>query len=216
MKVLISGTSGAGKTTLLKDLKDTFVVAHDGKNFPLKIPHINVEAFPSVSSLIDLIAEKLEAYNDKYKRYPDVIVFDTVSRILATIISNCELKHVGFAVWTEANKEINKFVGFINDLVNSDFFVIMCTHALYDVDMRKYVEIAQGTFAKIGGFMSTVDEAVFIEVKNNKRQLYFKNPLYLSKTMLDLPDVMDSSEFDINEYVKMIKERIADNKDCEL
>ena len=53
-KLLINGEAGVGKTTLLKDLvaKDTLVIAIDGKDFPLNIPHATYKENVTVDELV--------------------------------------------------------------------------------------------------------------------------------------------------------------------
>ena len=44
------------------------------------------------------VVEKVEAYNAKFKAYPDTIVFDSVSKIFDTIHANCNEKFKGFGI----------------------------------------------------------------------------------------------------------------------
>lgn len=209
-KYLLSGLPNSGKTTLLKDLRNVFVVAVDGKKYPFEQPHTNIFEFETVEELTDIITEKINVYEDRFGELPEYVAIDSVSRILTMITNNSERKYTGFSVWTEANKEIVSFVDYINTIVDSDMGVILVAHALYDSDSKRYVEVAQGNFGKIGGFLSTVDYASFIEVTKTKREIHHRNPVKMSRTLLD--DVADSelvSKFNLQDYVdKIVKKSI--------
>jgi len=207
-KILISGLPAAGKTTLLKSLEDVYIVAVDGKNYPFEQPHTNIESFENIDELLDLINEKVEVYKERFDKLPSTIVFDSASRILMLIVAACEKKFQGFNVWTEANKQIHKFVSFVNDIVNSDINVVLVSHAIWDQDTGRYAEVAQGNFGKVGGFLSTVDFASFIEIKGNKRIIHHRNPKLMARTLLDeVPDSQEIDKFNLNDYINLINEK---------
>lgn len=206
VKYLVSGLPNSGKTTLLKDLKNTYVVAVDGKKYPFEQPHTNIEEFEGIDSLINLVTEKIETYKEKFSEYPETVVFDSVSRIFMLIIDVCNNKYQGFAVWSEANKQIHKFVDFVNEIANADINIVLVSHAIYDENTGKYSEVSQGNFGKTGGFLSTVDYASFIEIKSNKRIIHHRNPKYMARTLLDdVPDSESVQEYNIQEYLNAIK-----------
>lgn len=208
IKYMITGLSNAGKTTLLKDLKDVFVVSVDGKKYPFEQPHTNIDEFDTIGAFIQLVSEKINLYEEKFSKLPDIVAIDTVSRILTTITDNCNKKFTGFNVWTESNKQIHEFVKFIDTLVEADMSVVMVSHAIYDQDVKKYIEVAQGNFSKIGGFLSTVDYCSFIETKANKRIIHHRNPNMMSRTLLeDVPDSQPVEEYNIQEYIGKIKKQ---------
>ena len=204
VKLLISGLSGSGKTSLTRPLKDALVIYHDGKKFPYPVPHATVRDFDSAKDLIDLVAEKVEAYHAKFDAYPSTIVFDSVSKIFDTIADNCNRKYNGFDIYTNLNREINAFTSFIEDsLVASDINVILISHALYDADTSRYQLVASGSFAKRGGFYAEVDEALFLEVKANKRLVHFKSSKFPARTLMeDLPEVSDVEEFNLQTHIE--------------
>lgn len=209
VKLLISGLSNSGKTTLVKDLKDALVINHDGKAFSMAIPNATIPDFTSSSELIDFTTEKLEAYKDKFGSYPDTIVFDSVSRVFNTLSDSCDKKFSGFTIYTELNKEIKLFNDFIeNSLIASDMNVVIISHAIYDADTAHYSLVAQGNFKKIGGFMSVVDEAVFIETKSNKRILHYKSTKFPARTLDDsLPDFTNVDEFNLQQHIELLAEK---------
>lgn len=207
-KVLVLGLPASGKTTLLKTLKDAYVVAVDGKEYPFEQPHTNIESFENVSELLDVINEKVLIYEQKFGKQPNTIVFDSVSRILTYITDACNAKFNGFTVWSEANKQISVFVNFINDIVASGINVVLVSHVIWNEEISRFTEVAQGNFGKIGGFASVVDFSVSLEVKSNKRIAHHRNPKFLARTLVEsVPDSQPVEEFDLQNYLNLINQQ---------
>lgn len=207
VKLLISAEANAGKTTLTRNLEDSLVISHDGKRYPFPVPHVMVPTFGSVQGLLDLTIEKIEAYKEKFGRYPATIVFDSVSKIFDTIMANCNEKYKGFVIYTELNKEVTTFTSFIeNSLIASDMNVVLISHALYDADTAKYNLVGKGDFAKRGGFLAEVDEAIFVELKSNKRILHFRSGKLPARSLnAEVPDSMAAEEFNLQEHIDLLK-----------
>lgn len=203
-KILVTGLPNAGKTTLLKTLQDVLVFAYDGKVYPFPQPHVNLKDFDSVDELLSEMDEKITAYEQKFNQLPEIIAIDSVSRIFTRIVDNSNKKFTGFNVWTEVNKEIKKFVDFINDIVANNINIVIVAHAIKDENTGKYSEVAQGNFAKMGAFLSTVDYAVFVEIKGSKRVVRHRN-IDLARTLLaDIPDSEDATSFSLLDYINKI------------
>ena len=204
-KVLITGMSNAGKTSLLKPLKNAFVVSRDGKPFSLPLPHVNVSEYSSMDELLDLVQEKLEAYESKFNRSPDTIVFDSVSRIFTDIEAYCTRKYNGFEVWSNVNKEVNKFVEAINSLQEAGYNIVLIAHAVWDENAKRYIETCKGSFAKTGGFLSTVDYAINIDIVGSRRILTHRG-INLARTLLEgVPDKEPADGFSLQDYLDKIK-----------
>lgn len=209
VKVLVTGLSNSGKTTLLKTLKDTFVISRDGKPFSLELPHFNVPEYSTVDELLDMVQEKIEAYNDKFKQYPKTIAFDSVSRIFNDIETSCSRRFTGYDVWSNVNKEITLFVEATNQLLEAGYNVILIAHAVWDADAGKFIETSKGNFAKTGGFLSTVDYALNIDMVGKKRIVTHRGGS-LSRTLIeDIPDKQSADEFNFQEYVEAIEKRVT-------
>ena len=163
-KILIAGLPNTGKTTLLKSLKNAFVISRDGKPFSLPMPHVNVPEYTKIDDLLDLVQDKLTAYEEKFKSLPDTICFDSVSRIFTDIEASCSKRFHGYDVWSNVNKEINTFLDALNSMQESGFNLVLIAHAVWDVDAKKFIETCKGSFAKTGGFLSTVDYAINIDI----------------------------------------------------
>ena len=206
-KILITGLANTGKTSMLKSLENVLVFSRDGKPFPLELPHTNVPDYKNIDELLDLVQEKLEAYNDKMGKYPDTIVFDSVSRIFTDVETNCQNRFTGYDVWTNTNIQINRFVAAVNDLMEVGYNVILIAHAVFDVDAKKFIETCKGSFAKTGGFLSTVDYAINIDIVGNKRIATHKG-IHLSRTLLeDMPEKEDINNFNLQDYINKVKEK---------
>jgi hypothetical protein len=204
-KILITGMPNTGKTTLLKPLQNVLVMARDGKPFSLELPHVNVAEFKNIDEFLNLLEEKLEAYNTKMGHYPDTIAFDSVSRIFTDIETSCSKRFNGYEVWANVNKEINKFLEAINVLQENGFNIVLIAHAVWDENAKKYIETCKGSFAKIGGFLSTVDYALNIDIVGNKRMITHRGTS-LSRSLLDdVPDKEGANEFNLQTYIDKIK-----------
>ena len=204
-KLLITGLANSGKTSLLKPLKNVLVFSRDGKPFSLELPHVNVPDYGKIDELLDLIQEKLDTYKAKMGEYPDTLVFDSVSRIFTDIETNCQNKFKGYDVWSNVNMEVNKFVAATNELMEAGFNIVLIAHAVFDVDAKKFIETCKGSFSKTGGFLSTVDYAVNIDIVGNKRIVTHKG-MHLSRTLLeDMPEKEDVNNFNLQTYLDRIK-----------
>jgi len=205
-KILIAGLPNTGKTTLLKTLKNAFVVSRDGKPFSLPMPHVNVPEYQKIDDLLDLVQDKLTAYEERFKALPDTICFDSVSRIFTDIEASCSKRFHGYDVWSNVNKEINTFLDALNSMQESGFNLVLIAHAVWDVDAKKFIETCKGSFAKTGGFLSVVDYAINIDVVGNKRIVSHRGTS-LSRTLIaDMPDKESADNFNLQTYLDKIKE----------
>ena len=204
-KILVTGLANSGKTSLLKPLEKVLVFSRDGKPFSLELPHVNVPDYDKIDELLDVVEEKLEAYKAKMGEYPDTIVFDSVSRIFTDIETNCQNKFKGYDVWSNVNMEVNKFVAATNELMESGFNIVLIAHAVFDAETKTFTETCKGSFAKTGGFLSTVDYSVNISIVGSKRIVTHKG-MQLSRTLIDdMPDKEDVNNFNLQTYIDRIK-----------
>lgn len=206
VKLLISAEANSGKTTLTKNLENSLVISHDGKRYPFPVPHVLIPTFESIQELINVTVEKIEAYKEKFGAYPDTVVFDSVSKVFDTIHANCNEKYKGFVIYSELDKEVVAFTSFIeNSLIASGMNVILISHALYDSDTAKYNLVGKGSFAKRGGFLAEVDEALFIEVKSNKRIIHFRSAKLPARSLQeDLPESISVEDFNLQEHINKL------------
>lgn len=208
VKLLIAGESNAGKTTLTKGLESSLVISHDGKRYPYRNPHASISSFSTSDELTNFVTEKIEAYHAKFGEYPRTVVFDSVSRIFDTLYDACNHKYTGFNIYSNLDKEIKSFTNYIEDtLIASGINVVILSHAIYDSETSKYNLVGRGSFAKVGSFLSVVDESIFIETKSNKRILHFRSTKFPARTLQDdNPDSMPTEDFNLGTYVTHLEE----------
>lgn len=206
VKILVSGLAGAGKTSLIKSLDDVLVISHDGKAFNLAKPHVYVEDFDSVESLLDVVKDKVGAYKERFGELPKTIVFDSVSKIFETISNNCNKKYTGFTIYTELNKEINRLTSFLENITTGGGInLVILSHAIFDEDTEGYKLVAQGNFAKRGSFYAEVNEAVFILAKGSKRTVHLRSTKFPARTLNDdFEDSVDVSDFDLQAHIDVL------------
>ena len=205
-KILITGMPNTGKTSLLKPLQNALVISRDGKPFSLELPHVNVPDYKTIKEFLDIVQNKIEAYENRFSKSPDTIVFDSVSRVFTDIETSCSKRFSGYDVWSNVNKEINTFLSSITEMQEGGFNIVLIAHAVWDENAKKYIETCKGSFAKIGGFLSTVDYAMNIDIVGNKHILRHKGNS-LSRTLLDMPEKEEANNFNLQSYLDKIKEK---------
>lgn len=212
VKLLIAGESNSGKTTLTKNLENSLVINHDGKRYSFKTPNATISSFGTSEEFISFIVEKVEVYNEKFGEYPQTVVIDSVSRVFDTLYDSCNVKYTGFQIYSALDREIKQFTSFVEDeLVNNGINVVLISHAIYDADTSKYNLVGKGSFAKVGGFLSVVDESIFLETKSNKRILHFRSTKFPARTLQDpelVPDTLSVDEFNLQSHINLLAETI--------
>ena len=208
IKILVAALPAIGKTSLLENLKDTLVIARDGKKYPFAQPHVNVGDFTSVDQLIDIITEATGLYEDKMGALPKIVAIDSMSKILLDIEGYC-LATIPAFPYAKINTEIKKFVDFIETELTEAFTVVLVSHALYNEDVSGYSLVnAGGSYGKKGGILSEVDESVFIQLKGAKRVIHYRNPKMCARTTVkSLPDNVPIEEFDLGDHIEMLQNR---------
>ena len=57
------------------------------------------------------------------------------------------------------------------------------------------------------GFLSEVDNSVFLEVKSNKRIVHHKSPKFAARSTLpDIPDSQPAEEYNLQEHINKLAE----------
>ena len=157
--------------------------------------------------LLEMLANKIEAYKNKFGDYPKTIVFDSVSRIFSDVENYCSEKYSGFEVWNNVNRQIQMLVNTVSDLEAENFNIVLIAHCTWDEKAGKYIETCKGSFAKTGGFLSTTDYAVNIEVKGSKRIVNCKGHSLSRSLLPDINDRVDVNDFNLQEYLDKIIEQ---------
>jgi hypothetical protein len=212
VKLLINGISGAGKTDLLRTLdKDTFVVSRDAKEFALELPHMLVDTFYDMATLIygsdqhteqgvvriPGIVDKMEAYKERFGDYPATVAIDSVSQIFMDVIDKASQKpNVYGSQGSEIIKEMSLLTSFIHESLElNGINVILINHVIEEkIEGKKtgaYEAFGSGKFLAKGGFYATTNESITITVEGNYRAVYTRGADKQARTSLvDIPDKM--------------------------
>lgn len=198
IKLLINGEAGVGKTSLLSSLeKDTFVVSRDAKKFGLKLPHVLIDQWTSMTDFVNIIVDKMEAYNEKFKVYPSNVVIDSVSQVFMDVIDKAsQTPNVYGSQGAEVTKEMAILTKFIHeDLELNDINVILLNHVIEEKDEGKstgtYVSFGSGKFLAKGGFYSTTNESITIVTSGEHRKVITRGKDKQARTTLtNIPEYM--------------------------
>jgi hypothetical protein len=207
-KLLIGGITNSGKTSVLQTLEDVLVIARDGKQYPFPQAHVNVPDFTDIDQLINLVYEKVEAYEEKMGKQPKTIAIDSISKILLDI-EGYVLEQVKSFPYGKVNTEIKKFVDFIERDMCPTFNVVLVSHALFNEDTNGYNLVnAGGSYGKKGGMLSEVDEAIFVEVKGKSRVVHYRNAKMAARTTIaELPDSISLDDFNLQTHLDLLQTR---------
>lgn len=227
-KIVINGIAGAGKTDLLRSLSsDSFVVSRDAKEFSLPIPHMLVDTYYNMSTLlyggaikedgqdvhIEGVTDKMEIYKEKTGKYPSTVVIDSVSQIFMDVIDKAsQTPNVYGSQGAEVTKEMAILTQFIHESLElSGINVVLLNHVIEEKDEGKstgsYVPFGQGKFLAKGGFYSTTNEAVTVVPEGSHRAVYTRGTKKQARTsIVDLPDKMYIADTVHPEKSKKLKE----------
>lgn len=208
VKILVNGEAGAGKTELLRSLGDeAFVISRDAKEFALPIPHMLVDTYYDMSTLIhgrhtdsediDGIVDKLEKYNEAFGNYPEIVVIDSVSQLFMDVIDKAsQTPNVYGSQGAEVTKEMALLTQFIHESLElSGITVVLLNHVIAEVvegtTTGAYTQFGSGKFLAKGGFYSTTNEAVTIVTDGANRAVHTRGQKKQARTTnTDIPDKM--------------------------
>jgi len=206
-KLLISSLPNIGKTTLCKSLDPdtTLVLARDGKKYPLRLPHRNIEEFTDADDLISQCNDAIGTFIEKKGTPPKTIVIDSVSKIFLDIEGKVMARVKSFP-YGVVNTEISKFMDYVEHTLAPNANIVYISHATYDPDTASYSLVnAGGSWGKKGGVISEVDQAIFVELKNKKRTIHHKSSQMLSRTTYDeLPENQPIEEYSLKEHLEYL------------
>ncbi len=202
-KILISGLSNCGKTSLLRTLTDVLVIANDGKKYPFKQPHRNIEVTTTADSLIAEIEDAMDGYSKKFGVLPRTIAIDSISKILLDIQDHFLATVTSFP-YGPMGKDISRLMAYFeNELVKNGCNVIFISHAEKDEDGQFKLVTAGGASGKRGGVIADVDNSMYVDVRGKKRIVHHRNPKLLARTLSeDLPDTEEVEDFNLQSYLE--------------
>jgi hypothetical protein len=203
IKLLISGFENTGKSTTASSIANAMVINFDRKEYGFPVPHMNITEYTGIDALIDTINTKLGAYQDRFGKLPETVVFDTVTQFYSTMQAFNDNNFKGFDVHKNNNRDTLNLNGYIEDvLIANGVNVVIVAHTVFDPDTARHVIPATGQFGKAGSWMSVVNDAVFIEKKTGKYIIHQKSMKFPCRTTLtDIEDSVDSTNYDINKHI---------------
>jgi len=207
VKFLISAFESSGKSTIASQLEDVLVFNMDHKEYGFKVPHVNLKTYEGMDELLNTVTSKIQAYKEKYDKYPSNVVFDTVTQMYSAMQKYNAEKYKGFDIHTNNNKDTLSFNQFIEEsLIPSGINVIIVAHTVYDEATARHVIPATGAFAKAGSWLSVVNDGIFIEKKSNKLVVHTQGLKYPARTtLLDLDTNIEISNYSLQEHINKLQ-----------
>lgn len=215
VKFLVSAFEKSGKSTITSQLRNPLVINLDQKEYGFKVPHVNIKEYLGMDALLETIAEKLQAYKEKFGKYPENLIFDTVTQMYSAMQKYNADKYKGFDVHSKNGQETMAFNQFIEQqLLPAGINVIIVAHTLYDEATSRHIIPATGAFAKAGSWTSVVNDSIFVEVKSNKLVVHLKGLKYPARTTLtDLPDSIPVEEYSLQDHLDQLSAKSVEFED---
>ena len=215
VKFLVSAFEKSGKSTITSQLRNPLVINLDQKEYGFKVPHVNIKEYLGMDALLETIAEKLQAYKEKFGKYPENLIFDTVTQMYSAMQKYNSDKYKGFDVHSKNGQETMAFNQFIEQqLLPAGINVIIVAHTLYDEATSRHIIPATGAFAKAGSWTSVVNDSIFVEVKSNKLVVHLKGLKYPARTTLtDLPDSIPVEEYSLQDHLDQLTAKSVEFED---
>lgn len=215
VKFLVSAFEKSGKSTITSQLRNPLVINLDQKEYGFKVPHVNIKEYLGMDALLETVAEKLQAYKEKFGKYPENLIFDTVTQMYSAMQKYNSDKYKGFDVHSKNGQETMAFNQFIEQqLLPAGINVIIVAHTLYDEATSRHIIPATGAFAKAGSWTSVVNDSIFVEVKSNKLVVHLKGLKYPARTTLtDLPDSIPVEEYSLQDHLDQLSAKSIEFED---
>lgn len=208
VKFLVSAFESCGKSTLTSQIDNALIINLDHKEYGFKTVHANIPNYEGMQELIEEINDKIEAYNEKKGEYPETVVIDTVTQMYSAIQKYNLSRFSGYDVHTNNNRDTLNFNGYIEGtLIANDINVVIVAHCMFDSDSGRFIIPASGQFARAGSWMSIVNDSIYIEKKPNRLVVHQNSLKFPCRTtQKGLKDSVAIEDFDINSYLKNLKE----------
>jgi hypothetical protein len=215
IKLGVIALENSGKTTIISHLEDALVASTDNKAFTGKVPHFRYSTYNGLDDLIATIETKLAAYEAKFKKLPRSLVIDSVTHLANNMEKYCNDKYTGFNIWSALGKDILAFNSYLEDtILEEGINVIFTSHCQFNPDTTKYQIAAPGNFGKNGSWLSVTDNAIFLEVKGNKRIVHNTTMKFPCRSNLaDIPESMDIVDYDINAHIEALEQQVTDSEE---
>lgn len=218
IKMLITGFENTGKSTLAAKVKDALIINCDGKSFNFKTPHSNMPNWKGYKEFEKFVVSKVLAYKEKFKEFPKTIIFDTITHLYLELTNYNSKVYQGFNIHSQNNDDAQAINDFIeNKLIREKGInVILMAHTTIEPKTGRFTIPAQGQFAKAGGFVSFVDESIYIDrgeehsvvLKDSTNAVVRSNMKYSEDKVL-----ANFNTFDINKHIAELEKIANESKD---
>lgn len=222
IKLLISGFENSGKTTLISGLQDALIINCDKKKFSGKVAHANYEEWMGIDHFSKFVNAKISNYKTKFNKLPTFVVFDTITQLYTDMTRYNNKYFKGYEIHSQNNRDTLNINAYIENtlLAETDkkpgINVIILAHVTVDKEGR-YTIPAQGQFRDSGGWLSVVNEAIFIERTKEKHIIHLKSDMYPARTLLEVSEAtIPMKDFNLQEHCNKLIEFNEEYKDFEL
>lgn len=216
VKLLITGFENTGKTTLASKIKDSLIFNCDGKTFPHDVVHTDMPKWKGYKHFQEFFIKRMRQYNELYGSLPKTVVFDTITHLYYDLTNYNRRTYSGFDTHSQNNEDIQSINEFIESklLREKGINVVIMAHTEVDKKTERFTVPAQGQFARTGGFVSFVDESIYIErgeehliVLKDKTNAVVRSTLFKDKDTIKI----EFNSFDINSHIEAINNSINEN-----
>lgn len=213
VKLLVSGLESSGKSTITSKIREALVINFDNKEYNFEVVSSDFRHYKGIDSVISFINDKITKYKEVYKKFPKVIVLDTVTQLYSMMVLYNSKKYTGFNVHNQNNIDTLEFNNYIEDvLIANGVDVVVVAHTIFDENTKAFTIAANGQFSKAGSWLSITNDAIFIDKKGGKLVVYLNDIKYPSRTTLDgILDKVGVDDYNINQHLDDLR-----NKQIEL
>ena len=213
IKFLICGSAASGKTTIAADIKNALVINLDEKPYTMpKTIVASLKEYNGINDFMDWCNSKIVAYKEKFKKLPEYIVFDTITRFYTSLVHYNSKTFSGYQSHQRILEDTYIFNKYLNTLCNKGINIVCLAHTVTDRDSGRITIPAQGSFRDNDGWLSVFDEAIYLGVEKGKRIVAISDPLKefpCRQVGCKSEVIMQQQEFDINKYIADIHNRVV-------
>lgn len=216
IKIIVSGLEGSGKTLLTSKIENALLINCDFKSYHGKTPNITLNEFNGMQEFTSKISKAIQKYKEKFGKFPKVIIFDTITHLYMKVIKYNGKKYKGFEIHNANTNDVLALNSYLQDvLIKNGIDVVLCAHVM---EKMGTISVAgQGEFKNHGSWISTINEALYIDSSDGAYKVYIKSPSNPARSLVYGEDVTELvkpiKEFDINEYLNGIREFQSNNND---
>ena len=221
VKLLITGFENTGKSTLASKIENALIINCDGKSFNFKTPHSDFTGWKGYKDFEKFVISKILAYKNKLNELPRTIVFDTITHLYLDITNFNRRNYSGFDIHSQNNDDAQSLNDFIeNKLIREkNINIVLMAHTTIEPKTNRFSVPAQGSFARAGGFVSFVDESIYID-RNEEHLIVLKDPTNaVVRSVLKYDEdkfVVHFNTFDINKHLAALEHISNDSEESKL